>query len=249
MAVLNKTNTLVIVPAYNEQDSIASVIEEIKATGFPFVVIDDGSTDETRIRAIAAGARTISLPFNSGVGAALKCGFKYSLRNGYSAMIQCDADGQHPANNFYKLIENANQYQFDYVVVSRYSEIARIKWNYKTVVHQFLARLISTKNLKLTDTTSGLRLIRSPLLETLSIHMPQHFLGDTFETLFAVQRAKYRIGEIAGDMRIRSNGRPSQNFLRSLAWTMRSVAILLLGIQIKIPCKTTPMSSALTTQN
>ncbi len=48
MTLLDKTNTLIIVPAYNEQDSIVAVIEEIKATGFPFVVIDDGSTDETR---------------------------------------------------------------------------------------------------------------------------------------------------------------------------------------------------------
>jgi glycosyltransferase involved in cell wall biosynthesis len=245
MTLLDKTNTLVIVPAYNEQDSIVAVIKEIMATGFPFVVIDDGSTDETRKRAIDAGARTISLPFNSGVGAALKCGFKYSVKNGYTAIIQCDADGQHPANLFYKLIENANQYEFDYVVVSRYSEIARRKWSYKAVVHQFLAMLISTNNLKLSDTTSGLRLIRSPLLEILSTHMPQHFLGDTFEILFAIQRADYRIGEIAGNIRIRSNGRPSQNFLRSLAWTMRSIVILLLGIQIKIPNKSSLASSAL----
>jgi glycosyltransferase involved in cell wall biosynthesis len=66
MTLLDKTNTLITISAYNEQDSIVAVIEEVKATGFPFVVIDDGSTDETRTRVISAGARTISLPFNAG---------------------------------------------------------------------------------------------------------------------------------------------------------------------------------------
>ena len=55
MTLLDKTNTLVVIPAFNEENSIVSVIEEIKATGFPFVVIDDGSIDETRNRAISAG--------------------------------------------------------------------------------------------------------------------------------------------------------------------------------------------------
>ena len=68
MNLLSKSNTLIIVPAFNEQDSIVSVITEIKTTGFPYIVIDDGSTDKTRKRDIGAGARTISLPFNAGVG-------------------------------------------------------------------------------------------------------------------------------------------------------------------------------------
>ena len=235
MTLLDKTNTLIIIPAFNEQDSIVAVIEEIKLTGFPFVVIDDGSTDETRNRAVSAGARTISLPFNAGVGGALKCGFKHAIQHGYSAIIQCDADGQHPASSFTELIENTNLNGFDYLVVSRYSKSLEIKWHYKVFVHQFLAKLISTKEVKLTDTTSGLRLIRSPLLQALSVHMPEHFLGDTFETLFAVRSANYRIGEIAGSIRHRSNGHPSQNFLRSLGWTLRSVVILLLGIQMRMP--------------
>ena len=66
MTLLDRTNTPIIISAYNEQDSIVAVIEEIKTTGFPFVVIDDGSTDETRTRVISAGARTISLPFSAG---------------------------------------------------------------------------------------------------------------------------------------------------------------------------------------
>ena len=104
MTLLDKTNTLVIVPAFNEQDSIVAVIEEIKATGFPFVVIDDGSTDETRNRAISAGARTISLPFNAGVGCAVRCGFRYAVDNKYHAAIQIDADGQHPVSYLKHLI-------------------------------------------------------------------------------------------------------------------------------------------------
>ena len=121
MTLLDKTNTLIIVPAYNEQDSIVAVIEEIKATGFSFVVIDDGSTDETRNKAISAGARTISLPFNAGVGGSLKCGFQYAVMHGYAAVIQCDADGQHPTKDFESLINHANANSSHLVIGSRFT--------------------------------------------------------------------------------------------------------------------------------
>ncbi|NBO57073.1 MAG: glycosyltransferase family 2 protein, partial [Actinobacteria bacterium] len=121
MTLLDRSNTLIVVPAYNEQDSIIPVIEEVKETGFPFVVIDDGSTDETRRRSIAAGARTISLPFNAGVGSALKCGFQHAVQRGFGAVIQCDADGQHPTESFESLIRHANTNDSHLVIGSRFS--------------------------------------------------------------------------------------------------------------------------------
>jgi glycosyltransferase involved in cell wall biosynthesis len=237
MTLLDKTNTLVIVPAYNEQDSIVSVIEEIKATGFSFVVIDDGSTDETRNRAIAAGARTISLPFNAGVGAALKCGFKIAIASECCAVIQCDADGQHPTKYFNELVRKANKEDFDYVVVSRYAKPEK-RMHYRYFAHKILTILISKKSGRLTDTTSGLRLIREPLLEVLAENMPDYFLGDTFETVYAVQKASYRITEIDGSLRDRSNGRPSENLFGSIAWTLRCLIVVALGTHLRIPRNT-----------
>src|SRR5438067_9381499 len=88
---------LVVIPALNEESSVGDVIKQV-ADVLPhadIVVVDDGSTDRTREVAIGAGAEVISLPFNLGVGGALRAGFRYAVRYGYSVAVQVDADGQH----------------------------------------------------------------------------------------------------------------------------------------------------------
>jgi glycosyltransferase involved in cell wall biosynthesis len=209
MTLLDKTNTLVIVPAYNEQDSIVTVIEEIKATGFSFVVIDDGSTDETRNRAIAAGARTISLPFNAGVGGALKCGFQHAVKHGYKAVIQCDADGQHPIASFGALIQQANTTSSHLVVGNRFESI-----DGKMSISK--SRLIAMKLLTMTfsvragisirDTTSGFRLISHPLLDLFSQKFPSYYLGDTYEALVFSAQNGFQISEIDAPFSNRTHG-------------------------------------------
>ena len=189
MTLLDKTNTLIIVPAYNEQDSIVAVVEEIKATGFPFVVIDDGSTDETRKRSIEAGARTISLPFNFGVGGALKCGFSYAVQSQYEAVIQFDADGQHKSLHIPDLVASANTSNSVLIIGSRHRSVdnANDVAYFKKFVMKMLVRLAQRQtNVELSDTTSGFRLIREPLLSAVSKSFPTNYLGDTFEALFVI---------------------------------------------------------------
>jgi glycosyltransferase involved in cell wall biosynthesis len=80
--MLTKQDVLVIIPAFNEQESIGQVIADISHCGYKYVAIDDGSEDETRKRVLDAGGDVLSLPINGGVGAALRCGFKYAIENG-----------------------------------------------------------------------------------------------------------------------------------------------------------------------
>ena len=86
-----------LIPAYNEESRIASVIRGVKERypSLEVVVIDDGSKDETRRQAMEAGARVISHPYNLGYGVALQTGYKYALKEGYEALVQMDGDGQH----------------------------------------------------------------------------------------------------------------------------------------------------------
>ena len=91
--------TLVFIPAWNEEASIAAVIADVREhlPEADILVVDDGSTDATAARAREAGALVASLPFNQGLGAALQTGYLYALREGYDCCAHLDADGQHPA--------------------------------------------------------------------------------------------------------------------------------------------------------
>ena len=88
---------LVVIPALNEEESVAGVVEEVRRVvpDARLLVVDDGSVDATRAEALQAGAAVLSLPFNLGVGAALRAGFRYAVRAGHDVVVQVDADGQH----------------------------------------------------------------------------------------------------------------------------------------------------------
>src|SRR4051812_27127463 len=88
---------LIIVPAWNEEATVGSVIHEVRATlpEADILVVNDGSTDRTATVAKAAGARVLELPINLGVGGAMRAGYTYAYRNSYDRTVQLDADGQH----------------------------------------------------------------------------------------------------------------------------------------------------------
>ena len=88
---------LVVVPAWNEEESIAGVVHEVRRTlpDVDVLVVDDGSTDQTAVRAGEAGALVARLPYNLGVGGAMRLGFRYAVEGGYDTVVQIDADGQH----------------------------------------------------------------------------------------------------------------------------------------------------------
>ena len=89
--------TCVVVPAYNEGPSIATVVADINGLmpGSTVVVVNDGSSDDTATRAHEAGAVVLTLSVNLGIGGAVQTGYKYALANGYAYAVQVDGDGQH----------------------------------------------------------------------------------------------------------------------------------------------------------
>ena len=118
--MLQANDVLVVVPAFNEAASIGQVIDGIRTHGFQVLVVDDGSTDETPLVARQRNALVLSLPFNVGVGGALRCGFRYAVENGFSAVIQCDADGQHLPSHLVDLVEAANHTDAHMMIGSRF---------------------------------------------------------------------------------------------------------------------------------
>lgn len=114
----------ILIPAYNEERRIASVVKELRERypSMDVLVVNDGSDDETREKAREAGARVISHPFNLGYGAALQTGYKYALNEGYEALIQIDGDGQHDPAFVDGLLSLIQRGEADVAIGSRFLE-------------------------------------------------------------------------------------------------------------------------------
>src|SRR5689334_6709425 len=113
---------IAIVPALNEERSIAAVIAEIRAADpeFDVVVVDDGSTDRTAARAAEQGARVLTLPFNLGIGGAVQTGLQYAREHDFAIAVQVDADGQHDPSQLAHLLAPIVAGDADVVVGSRF---------------------------------------------------------------------------------------------------------------------------------
>ena len=114
--------TLLIIPAYNEQESIMKTIDDVEknAPGVDYVVINDCSTDCTKVILRDAGANFIDLPVNLGIGGGVQTGYRYALENGYDIAIQFDGDGQHDAKYISDLTAPIIAGEADCVVGSRF---------------------------------------------------------------------------------------------------------------------------------
>jgi glycosyltransferase involved in cell wall biosynthesis len=231
------TRTLVVVPALNEEGSVGAVVAALRAAGFDVAVVDDGSSDATADLAKAAGAAVLRLPFNLGVGGALRCGFRYAVDHGYDLVVQCDADGQHPPEQVRELVEVQRSTGAHLVIGSRFLpgagsyELGGVRRRTMKVLSWMVRRFGKVSVL---DTTSGFRCIAQPLLGEFARTYPVHYLGDTFEALLAAGKGGYRVLEVPVEMRERSHGSPSTSAFRSVVLVGRVVLVTLMGVSFRI---------------
>lgn len=234
----NNDETLVVVPALNEAATVANVVASVRSAGFDVLVVNDGSTDDTSALAAGAGAAVVDLPFNLGVGAALRCGFKYAVRNGYSTVVQCDADGQHPVKHISALITAADETGAHMVIGSRFAADAGSSMVLHPLRRLAMWTLSSSASratgTKITDASSGFRVIRGDLLRQLSLHLPTYYLGDTYEAVIAAGRAGYRVREIPAPLSERTHGKSSAGTLRATKLTARAFATAALHIHHRL---------------
>lgn len=224
--------TLVVLPALNEQDSVAAVIAEVRSAlpGVSFLVVDDGSSDNTAEVARAAGAEVASLPFNLGVGGAMRLGFSYALANGFDNVVQVDADGQHDPASVHSLIEALDS--ADLVLGARFAGTGDYevrgprRWAMRALA-TILSRIAGTT---LTDTTSGFKASGPKAVRLFATHYPAEYLGDTIEALVIAARADCVIAQVPVAMRPRAGGVPSQNPFRSAAYLGRAGMALVFAL-------------------
>jgi len=186
-------------------------------------VINDGSSDQTAELAKNAGAVVLNLKVNLGVGGALRCGFRYAVAQGYKSVVQIDADGQHPVSHIQNLIDISSASSSHLVIGSRfrYEDVVMTLPVHRRFAMWLLGLIASRAcKTKITDSTSGFRLISEPLLGEFARSFPNHFLGDTFEANVVAGRAGYKVKEIAAPITDRKGrhiikwGRALDNFDR-----------------------------------
>lgn len=217
------TEVLAVMPALNEDESIAAIIQEIKhqLPWIPILVVDDGSTDRTRDISLTSGAQVLSMPFNVGVGGAMKAGFFFALQSGFSKVIQIDADGQHDPRFVTTLLSELKE--ADIVIGARFAGVG----NYSVRGPRRWAMSLLAKTMSricrvpLTDATSGFKAMGPRALALFATQYPTEYLGDTVEALALAARHGLIVKQIPVEMRARFGGEPSQNYMKSTIYLFR----------------------------
>lgn len=226
---------LVIMPAWNESASVGNTVTEVIRTvpNCDVLVVDDGSTDNTADLAEAAGAAVLRLPFNLGVGGAMRAGYKYAQRWNYSQAIQVDADGQHDPKDLINVVKGLEV--ADISIGARFAE----KGNYEVRGPRkwamvFLGWAISRiAKTRLTDVTSGFRAANTRAIAQYCEHYPAEYLGDTIDSLVVAVRSGLTVTQVPVEMRPRQGGQPSHNPVKAALYLGRSGFALLIAMTRK----------------
>jgi glycosyltransferase involved in cell wall biosynthesis len=223
---------LIIVPAWNEARNVGHTVGEIRAASpdYDVAVVDDGSTDDTGAAARAAGAIVITMPFNLGVGGAMRTGFTYAQRHGYHRAIQVDADGQHNPADIDKVL--AGLQVADISIGARFADVGDYevrgprRW-----AMIFLARVLSrVAKTRLTDATSGFRAAGPRAIDQYVRYYPAEYFGDTLDSLVAACHAGLTVTQVPVAMRPRMHGTSTQGTVGATIYLLRAVFALSLAV-------------------
>jgi glycosyltransferase involved in cell wall biosynthesis len=224
--------TLAIIPAFNEEASLPNVLRTLQETlpGVDVLVIDDGSRDDTATVARNAGALVAQLPFNMGIGAALRTGFRFAADGGYDRAFQFDADGQHDAAEVRKLLDRLDD-GADMVIGTRFSGAEDVATEYEVgrtrgFAMSLLRALIRTVlGRRFTDTSSGFRAFNRPVIEYFAVTYPREYM-DSVEALVSASYRGFRVEEVGVTMHEREAGVPSNRNFKLVYHYLRLVLVL-----------------------
>lgn len=224
---------LVIIPAYNEEKSICSVIDKLK-TDYPtadYVVINDCSKDSTLQVLEQAKANYINLSMNLGIGGGVQTGYKYALQNGYDIAIQIDGDGQHDTCFLADVIKPIEDGEADIVIGSRFIDKKGFQSSgmRRFGIHFLSTLIVLCCGTKIHDVTSGFRAINREYLELYAKDYPVDYPEP--EAIVKASVCGARIQEIPVIMKERETGVSSISPIKSIYYMIKvSLAILLCRI-------------------
>jgi glycosyltransferase involved in cell wall biosynthesis len=221
----------VVIPAFNEARSVARVIGRARRAvpEAHVVVVNDGSNDDTAVRALRAGATVITLPVNLGIGGAVQAGYLFALRHGFDIAIQVDGDDQHDPAEIERLLDPLRTGRAEMTVGSRW--LGRGEYVAppgRRVAMRLLATLVRWRTGgTFTDTTSGFRAVGAAGIALFARTYPTDF--PEVESLVLASRNGLRVEEVPVRMTPRSHGRSSIAGLRSAYYMARVTVALVIG--------------------
>lgn len=216
------SDILVIIPAYNEEDTLAQTIYELKMnTPYDFIVIDDGSKDHTPDIIRQEGIPSLRHAVNLGIGGSMQSGYRYADQNGYPYAIQLDADGQHRPADIAKLVDEILESGYDMVIGSRFVERSGYRGSASRragiLYFYWLIRLLT--GVRIYDPTSGFRIVGRRAIELFSRTYPTDY--PEVEVLVSLSKRGFKLKEIGVEMRNRQGGSSSINWSKSIYYMLK----------------------------
>lgn len=212
---------LVIIPAYNEQENIVSTVEKVVSSGYDYIVVNDGSTDNTLQVCRNKGLNVLDLPQNLGIGGAVQAGHKYAKAFGYDVDIQVDGDGQHDPRYIPRLLDGIGRGS-DLVVGSRFLEDGTgFKSTFlRRVGISWLGALIRwCTGVIITDSTSGFRACGPRAIELFCREYPSDYPEP--ESIASAVKHGLTVSEVPVNMLARKGGESSIGGLSSVYYMIK----------------------------
>lgn len=229
---------LLIIPAYNEEENIQKVCKEIETYSkeIDYVVINDGSKDNTLKILQENKLNHINLIHNLGIGGAVQTGYKYAYEHGYDIAIQFDGDGQHDINYIADICEPIMNGQADLVIGTRYLDKSTSQFQ-STFMRRLGGNIISffikiCTGKKITDPTSGFRAANKKVIAEFAKEYPTEYPEPESSVSLLVNG--YQIQEVPVSMKERQGGTSSIRFLKSADYMIKvTLAIIIDSINLK----------------
>ena len=235
------TRVLLVVPAYNEENSIKETVGSIRSYSpagdyqLDYIVINDGSTDGTGAVCERENIKCLNLVQNLGIGGAVQSGYLYAIERDFDIVVQFDGDGQHDISSLDDLLAPILEGKADFVVGSRFLDgtssfnstfMRRVGIRYLSLV----IRIVSGS--KIADATSGYRAANKSAMTYLAKNYPTDYPEP--ESIVALMRKGFRLAEIQVNMFERTSGKSSINFGKSIYYMLKvSIAMLCTSMQRK----------------
>jgi glycosyltransferase involved in cell wall biosynthesis len=228
---------IALIPAHNEERTVAGVVEEIKGfdPDFEVLVIDDGSTDRTAELAESAGAHVVQLPYNLGIGGAVQTGLQYARDHDFDVAVQVDGDAQHDPAEIPKILAPIIEGNADLVVGSRFLGEGEYEPPVTRLLGiRLLARVVSLLvRQRVTDTTSGFRASNRRAISLFASDYPHDY--PEVEAMVLVFRHRLKLVEVPVHMRLRGAGESSITFRRSAYYMLKVLLALFVGLFRRYP--------------